>query len=169
MIPRCVGGSVMPCMEKLFPHLDNDNNDDYDGDDEDGVCNFDDSEEDGHDRNNHCLKEPYLHLDNDNDNDDDGDVVGAGDNDDDYNGKSGEDYHFSVPGLSISKNCPVVALEYALWNGVVIDISYRVSQKNVLVHRMLLEPWCAAIIAIGWHHLGLESVFWSFLTKTKQD
>ena len=63
----------MPCMEKLFPHLDNDNNDDdYDGD-------------------------------------------GDGDNDDDYNGKSGEDYHFSVPGLSISKNCPVVALEYALW------------------------------------------------------
>ena len=34
MIPRCVGGSVMPCMEKLFPHLDNDN-DDCDGDDED--------------------------------------------------------------------------------------------------------------------------------------
>ena len=83
--------------------------------------------------------------------------------------KSGEDYDFFAPGLSISKNCPVVALEYALWNGVVIDISYRVSQKNVLVHRMLLEPWCAAIIAIGWHHLGLESVFWSFLTKTKQD
>ena len=60
-----------------------------------------------------CSKEPYLHLDNDNDDDGDGD--GDVDNDDDYNGKSGEDYHFSVPGLSISKNCPVVALEYTLW------------------------------------------------------
>ena len=59
----------MPCMEKLFPHLDNDNNDDDDGDDEDGVCNFDDSEEDGHDCNNHCLKKLYLDLDNDNEDD----------------------------------------------------------------------------------------------------
>ena len=33
----------MPCMEKLFPHLDNDNNDDDDGDDEDGdKLNIDD-------------------------------------------------------------------------------------------------------------------------------
>ena len=88
MIPRCVGGSVMPCMEKLFPHLDNDN-DDYDVDDEDGACDFDDCEEDGHNRNNHCLKELYLHLDNGNDDDGDGD--GDGDNDDDYDGKSGED------------------------------------------------------------------------------
>ena len=73
MIPRCVGGSVMPCIEKLFPHLDNDNNDDDDGDDEDGVCNFDYCEEDGHDCNNNCLKKLHLHLDNDNDDDGDGD------------------------------------------------------------------------------------------------
>ena len=36
-------------------------------------------------------------------------------------------------------------------------------------NRMLLEPWCIGSIASGWHHLGLESVFWSFLTKTMQD
>ena len=34
---------------------------------------------------------------------------------------------------------------------------------------MLLEPWCTGLITSGWRHLGLESVFWSFLTKTKQD
>ena len=35
-------------------------------------------------------------------------------------------------------------------------------------NRMLLEPRCTGSITSGWHHLGLESVFfWSFLTKTK--
>ena len=34
---------------------------------------------------------------------------------------------------------------------------------------MQLEPWCTGSITSGWHHLGLESVFWSFLTKTRQD
>ena len=34
---------------------------------------------------------------------------------------------------------------------------------------MLLELWCTGSITSGWHQLGLESVFWSFLTKTEQD
>ena len=28
---------------------------------------------------------------------------------------------------------------------------------------------CKCLFVSDWHHLGLESVFWSFLTKTKQD
>ena len=34
---------------------------------------------------------------------------------------------------------------------------------------MLLEQRCTGTITSGWHQLGLESVFWSFLIKTKQD
>ena len=34
---------------------------------------------------------------------------------------------------------------------------------------MPLELWCTGSITSGLHHLGLESVFWSLLTTTKQD
>ena len=36
-------------------------------------------------------------------------------------------------------------------------------------NRMLLEPWCTGSITSGRHPMCLEIVFWSFLTKTKQD
>ena len=37
---------------------------------------------------------------------------------------------------------------------------------------MLLEPWCtlhSGLIAMSRHPVGMENIFWSFLTKTKQD
>ena len=46
MIPRCVGGSVMPCIEKLFPHLDNDDDDDEDNDEDDNEDDDEDDDED---------------------------------------------------------------------------------------------------------------------------
>ena len=45
---------------------------------------------------------------------------------------------------------------------------YRVSQKKG-TNRMLLEPRCTSSITSSWHPLGLENVFCSSLTKTKQD
>ena len=44
--------------------------------------------------------------------------------------------------------------------------TYAGCPKKV-TNRMLLGPWCTSPINTAWHHLGLENVFWSSLTKTK--
>ena len=78
--------------------------------------------------------------------------------------------------LSVQATCFYVHQDQ---EGVVTDLfsektikSYKIATLGCpkkCINWMLLEPWCAGPITSGWYHLGLESVFWSIFTKTKQE